>query len=105
MKIRIIEETYDYDIGTTVYPISDVLEVSEGEYEALKQYFKVQVLQEKEWFLDQADKKMRERERQRKAYEEAEAKRKAKAAETAEKRKLKQLEKLKKELGLEDSIS
>lgn len=104
MKIRIVEETYDYDIGTTVYPISDILDVTIGEYETLKQCFQVHVLQEKEWFLEQADKKIKERERQRKVYEEEQAKRKAKSAETAAKRKLKQLEKLKKELGLEDSI-
>lgn len=104
MKIRIVEETYDYDIGTTVWPISDVMEVTEEEYTRLKRFCKVQVLQDKDWFLKQADKIIEEQERKRKAYEEAEAKRKAKAAETSEKRKLKQLERLKKELGLEDSI-
>lgn len=102
MKIRIVEETYDYEIGTTVWPISDVLEVTEDEYNRLKECFKVQVLQDKDWFLEQSDKYLKEKERKRKAYEEAEAKRKAKSAETTEKRKLKQLEKLKKELGIED---
>ncbi len=102
MKIRMVEETYDYDVGTTVYPISDVLDVTEEEYKILKEYFKIHVLQDKDWFIRQANKYAEERERKRKAYEEAEIKRKAKAAETAEKRKLKQLEKLKKELGLED---
>ncbi len=106
MKIRIVEESYDYDNDCTrVYPLSDVMEVTEEEYTRLKRFSKVQVLQDKEWFLKQADKMIEEQERKRKAYEEAEAKRKAKAAETSEKRKLKQLEKLKKELGLEDSIS
>ncbi len=100
MKVRLVKTSYLYDET----PVSDILEVTEEEYETLKYLYQVQVLKDKDNFVEQA---LKERKRQEKQREEAEKRAKLyeeKRAATAQARKLKRLEKLKKELGVEDSI-
>lgn len=105
MKIRLVESTYDSELGIVVFPLSDIMEVTEEEYSRLAACFDVKVLKDKDYFLEVADKVIASREKSKRDWEKKQEKRKAKAAATSEARKLKQLEKLKKELGIEDSIS
>ncbi len=105
MKIRLVETNYWYDEdGYKLAPISDILEVTEEEYDTLKYLYQVEVLKDKDWFVEQALKERKRQEKLREEYEKRAKLNEEKRAATAQARKLKQLEKLKKELGVEDSI-
>jgi len=105
MKIILVDYDYSSDYETNVIPTGEPFEVTEEEYEIIKKAYTVRIVMDKDYLLESAKKIVKEQEERRARYEAEQKKRAAKAAETAKKHKLKQLEKLKKELGLEDSIS
>lgn len=105
MKIVLVDYDYSSDYETKVIPTGEPFEVTEEEYEVIRRAYTVRIVMDKEFLLESAKKIIKEQEERQAKYRAENEKRAAKAAATAEKRKLKQFEKLKKELGLEDSIS
>jgi transposase len=101
MKIVMVDIDYrDYD--TVVSVASEPIEVTEEEYNLIKNYFTVRIVMDKEYLLTESERMKKEQEERNAKWRAEEEKRKAKAATTAEKRKMKQLEKLKKEFGIEN---
>ena len=101
MKITLVDYDYSSDYDSKVIPTGEPFEVTEEEYEIIKKAYQVRIVMDKDYLLDSAKRINKEQEDRLTKYKVEQEKRAAKAALTAEKRKLRQLEKLKKELNVE----
>lgn len=100
MKVYLLETVYE-DGSTYVSPKGEAFEVTDEEYSILKQVYDIGIVVDKDQLLKDAKRVLAEREYRQRKYREDEERRKEKAAKAAATRKAKQLEKLKKELGVE----
>jgi len=100
MKIVLVDVDYRDDL-TFVSVAGEPFEATQEEYDLIRKFFTVRIVMDKEYLLEEATKRQKELEALLAKRREDEQKRKLAAQKAAEKRKQKQLEKLKKELGVE----